>query len=372
MKRILFLIHDLGQGGAEKVLVNLVNNLDFSKYEITVMTLFGGGVNEQFLSKKVKLITIFSNTIPGNSKLMKFFSPAILHKLFIKDFYDVEIAYLEGPSARIISGSQDKKTKLLCWIHSEQRNISHMSYAFRSKSEAIKCYKKFDEIICVSESIKKDLSAIINDLKKVEVLYNTVESEKIKEFSKEKAEEIVDNGYPIIIAVGSLKPIKGFDRLLRVVKRLIDNRVYLNLYLLGKGPLEDSLKKYVSDNNLQEYVSFLGYQLNPYKYIARADLFVCSSWSEGFSTAVTEALIVGTPVCTVDVPGMKELLGEKNEYGVITKNSEDALYDGIYKLLNNKKLLREYQEKAKKRGLMFSSDITVGAVEKVLDEVTEQ
>ena len=103
MKKILFLIHDLGQGGAEKVLVNLVNNMDFSKYEITVMTLFGGGVNEQFLSEKVKLINIFSNTIPGNSKLMKFFSPAILHKLFIKDFYDVEIAYLEGPSARIIS-----------------------------------------------------------------------------------------------------------------------------------------------------------------------------------------------------------------------------------------------------------------------------
>ena len=372
MKKILFLIHDLGQGGAEKVLVNLVNNMDFSKYEITVMTLFGGGVNEQFLSEKVKLINIFSNTIPGNSKLMNFFSPAILHKLFIKDFYDVEIAYLEGPSARIISGSQDKKTKLFCWIHSEQRNISHMSYAFRSKSEAIKCYKKFDEIICVSESIKKDFSAIINDLKKVEVLYNTVESEKIKELSKEKVEEIVDNGYPIIIAVGSLKPIKGFDRLLRVVKRLIDNQVYLKLYILGKGPLEDSLKKYVSDNNLQEYVSFLGYQLNPYKYIDRADLFVCSSWSEGFSTAVTEALIVGTPVCTVDVPGMKELLGDKNEYGVITENSDDALYDGMFKLLNDKKLLREYQEKAKERGLMFSSDITVGAVEKVLDEVTER
>ena len=67
MKKILFLIHDLGQGGAEKVLVNLVNNMDREKFDITVTSLFGGGVNEQFLSKEVRLNVCHKKAFPGNS-----------------------------------------------------------------------------------------------------------------------------------------------------------------------------------------------------------------------------------------------------------------------------------------------------------------
>ena len=85
MKKILFLIHDLGHGGAEKVLVNLGNNMDRSKFDITVMSLFGGGVNEQFLSPDVRYITCFKKAIPGNSHLMKLLSPKIIHKWLIKD-----------------------------------------------------------------------------------------------------------------------------------------------------------------------------------------------------------------------------------------------------------------------------------------------
>ena len=71
MKKVLFLIHDLGQGGAEKVLVNLVNNMDNSKFDITVMTLFDSGENRQFLRKSVRYKTWCKKMIPGNSHLMK-------------------------------------------------------------------------------------------------------------------------------------------------------------------------------------------------------------------------------------------------------------------------------------------------------------
>ena len=117
MKKILFLIHDLGQGGAEKVLVNLVNNMDPEQFDITVMTLFGGGVNEQFLKPHIRYRTVFRKSFPGNSHVMKLFSPERLHRWFIKDHYDIEIAYLEGPDSRIISGCSDKDTKLVSWIH---------------------------------------------------------------------------------------------------------------------------------------------------------------------------------------------------------------------------------------------------------------
>ena len=84
MQKVLFLIHDLGQGGAEKVLVNLVNNMDYSKFDITVMTLFDSGENRQFLGKNVKYRTWCKKMFPGNSRLMKLFSPEMLHQMILK------------------------------------------------------------------------------------------------------------------------------------------------------------------------------------------------------------------------------------------------------------------------------------------------
>ena len=113
-------------------------------------------------------------------------------------------------------------------------------------------------------------------------------------------------------------------------------------------------------------ICFLGYQTNPYKYMSKCDLFVCASFAEGFSTAATEALIVTTPVCTVEVSGMKEMLGENNEYGIVTENNEDSLYQGIKQLLDDPDLLAHYKEKAARRGKDFRTANTVKAVEDML------
>jgi len=85
MKKVLFLIHDLCQGGAEKVLVNLVNNMDKELFDVTVMTLFDVGVNKQFLKKDVKYKSCFKHPIPGNSHYMKLLSPKQLYNWLIKD-----------------------------------------------------------------------------------------------------------------------------------------------------------------------------------------------------------------------------------------------------------------------------------------------
>ena len=119
---------------------------------------------------------------------------------------------------------------------------------------------------------------------------------------------------------------------------------------------------------MKDCVSLLGYDTNPYKYLAKCDLFVCSSQTEGFSTAATEAFIVGIPVCTTDVSGMRELLGENNEYGLITENNELALYDGIKTLIDNQELLASYSKKAIERSACFSAYATTKNVEKVLLE----
>ena len=323
--RILFMIPSLAEGGAEKVLVNLVNNMNHKCFEVTVQTLFDGGVNRQFLQPWIEYKTCFAHVFKGNTKILKLFSPKYLFKKFVKDEYDIIVSYLEGPTARIVSGCENAKVKLVSWIHVEQHNMENLAKAFRSEKEAIECYNRFDNTVCVSKFVRDDFVSILNFNKKCEVLYNTVESEQILKKSKKEALEIKNDEKFKIIAVGTLKESKGYERLFRIVSKLVKEEYPVHLYVLGKGPLEEKLKNYILENVLQESITLLGYHTNPYKIVAKCDLFVCSSFAEGFSTATTEALIVGTPVCTVEVSGMKEMLGE-NEYGIITENNEEDLY----------------------------------------------
>ena len=370
MRKILFLIHDLGQGGAEKVLVNLVNHMNRSEFDISVTALFGGGVNEQFLAEDICFRTVFPKEFPGNSKLMKLMSPEQLHKLCVKDIYDIEVSYLEGPSARVISGCKNPDTKLVSWIHVEQHTMDRLSRSFRNEQEASKCYNRFDQTICVSQYVHDDFCRIMNFQKPCEVLYNTVESDKILEWSRQSENELIEDGNMRLIAVGTLKKSKGYMRLLSIIKELRDKKYSVHLYILGTGPLQLEMEKFIRKNELQNTVTMLGYQTNPYKYISKCDLFVCASYAEGFSTATTEALIVGIPVCTVEVSGMREMLGD-NEYGIITDNKDEALYDAIERLLSNPKLLKHYKEKAIERGKMFSTDITVKKVEDFFESLVE-
>ncbi|MBR3988362.1 MAG: glycosyltransferase [Clostridia bacterium] len=369
MKKILFLIHDLGQGGAEKVLVNLVNNMDSAKFDITVVTIFGGGVNEQFLKPHIKLRSVFKKAFPGNSKIMKLFTPKFLHRWFIKEHYDIEVSYLEGPSARIISGCPSKDTKLVSWIHVQQETKERLSGSFKSFSEARSCYERFDNTVCVSEFVKNDFSSILSFNKPIEVLYNTVESDVIRILSEEKDVNFTEDNKLRLIAVGTLKQSKGYVRLLNVIKKLDDENYPVHLYILGIGPLKEELEAIINKESMDSYVTLLGYDTNPYKYVAKSDVFVCASFAEGFSTAATESLIVGTPVVTVEVSGMKEMLGDNDEYGIVTENNEDALYEGIKKMISTPGMLEDYAKRAEERGKYFSTENTVKAVERMFDSL---
>ena len=366
-KKILFLIHDLGPGGAEKVLVNLVNNMDATKFDITVMALFGGGVNEQFLKPHIRLINCFHKAIRGNSHLMKLLTPRQLHTWLIKEHYDIEVSYLEGPSARIISGCPYPDTKLVSWIHVEQHTKKLAAQSFRSYKESCQCYARFHQTVCVSEYVMQDFSSLYPVLKNLCVLYNTNETAQILEQSAEPVEPgIFRDGEIRLCGVGKLVPIKGFDRIARIHIRLRKEGYPVHTYVLGEGAERLKLESYIQANGLEDSFTLLGYRTNPYKYVADCDLFLCASTAEGFSTAATEALIVGTPVCTVEVSGMKEMLGENNEWGIVTDNDEEALYQGIKKLLDNPALLAHYKKQATIRGRDFSTEKTVAAVEHML------
>ena len=368
MTKILFLIHDLGHGGAEKVLVNLVNNMDPEKFDITVQTLFDVGENRQFLKPHIRYVGGCKKDFPGNSHIMKLATPKQLHKMLIKEHYDIEVAYLEGPAARVISGCQDEKTKTVCWIHCTMPSRKVVAQSFRSYKEATRCYKNFDKMVFVSGGVKKAFwENCPIDEEKSAVLYNINESDVILGKAAENVEVgVFEHDCFNWCGVGKLMANKGYDRMLRIQKRLLDEGYKVHFYALGVGEQQTELEQYCKNNGIAENVTFLGYQLNPYKYVARCDLYVCASHAEGFSTAATEALIVGTPVVTTKVSGMEEMLGSNNEFGIITDNDENALYEGIKKLLDDKELYKHYKEQAAIRGKDFSTEKTVAAVEEML------
>ena len=364
--KILFLILSLGHGGAEKVLVNLVNNMDPEKFDISVTALFGGGVNAQFLKPHIRYRAVFPQPIPGNSHFMKLFSPELLHRLLIREYYDVEVAYLEGSSSRIISGCAAPNTKTVCWIHSTMKQETQFVCCFRSMEEARACYGRFDRSVFVSRGVMEAFREHC-PLERMEVVPNTNETARMVELAKEPVPEGTFPSDEIhLIGVGKLVKLKGFDRLARIHSRLRREGYPIHTYLLGVGEDEGDLRSFAREQGITDSFTLLGYQTNPYKYVSKCDLFVCSSHSEGFSTAATEALIVGTPVCTVRVSGMEEMLGEHDEWGVITENDEEALYQGIKKLLDDPALLAHYKKQAALRGRDFRTEYTVQAAQRVL------
>ena len=367
MKKVLFLIPNLGGGGAERVLVNLVNNLDKSKYDVTVRTLFKSNVNSKYLKSDVRYIEGKFKQFRGNVHLFKLFSPKFLYKLFIKDKYDIVVSYLEGPTARIVSGCPDKNTKKVSWIHVEQDGEKALAHSFRSVAEAKKCYKSYDLTVCVADTVKQNFLSLV-DVDNCIVLYNTNETEKILSLADEPIDEKLSDKINVF-SVGRLTHQKGYDRLINVHKRLVNEGIEHHIYILGTGDEEEKLAQMINDNNLNKTFHFLGFTDNPYKYVKAADMFICSSRREGFSTAVTESLIVGTPVVSTNCSGAYELLGNNNEYGIVTENNEDGIYAGLKRMLLDGDLRNNYANQAAIRGQKFSTEKTVEAVQEMFESL---
>lgn len=386
-KKILFVIHTLGIGGAEKILVNLANNLA-KDYDITVMTIINTGGFRKHLNKNVTYKSVFSlgkqdshgeiNNDAGSllsnkdsfiKKIIvllyqcfwKIMPVKILHKLVIKEHYDIEIAFLEGITAKFVSGNIDPKTKKIAWIHVDLLNERKSEKIFLNQKNEKKCYEKFDKIVCVSQNVKESFIKKFDfNENKILVKYNPIDIDEIEHKANETCEIMNDTDFNII-SVGRLSLQKGYDRLLRIVKKLNDEGFDFKLYIVGIGPEYEKLNCYKKQNLLNN-VFFLGYQPNPYPLMKNADLFVCSSRAEGFSTVVSEVSILNTPTITTLCSGMKELFGE-NEYGIVVENNEDALYEGLKLLLENKHLLEKYRKKLYLLKERFNMQKTISEVE---------
>lgn len=364
MKKILFLIDSLGGGGAERALVNLVEVLDKTKYDITVKTIYDKGIYKEKLSENVKYKTIGLPIIRGMNYILKFIPAKILHKMWIKDKYDIEVAFLEGISTKVISAA-NKETKKFAWIRIDMAKYNQYKACYLTKKDMIKSYRNMDKIAFVGEDSKKSFEEIVGIKENLFVVRNIVKIDEMINKSKENVEICIDKK-PILLSIGRLEFQKGYDRLCNIHKKLIAEGLYHTTIIIGEGSQKSEIEKFIKENKLQNTLKIIDFQENPFKYIRVCDWFVSSSRFEGFSSVIREATILGKPIIATECSGVKEVLGN-SEYGIVVENSEEELYKAIKKVLLDKNLKEYYKDMIERRKVIFNYSETVNTNMKFLD-----
>lgn len=373
MIKILFLINTLGGGGAERVLVNLVNNMDTSVFDITVETMFGEGVNADLLNKNIRRIAKNDPCPPGIAYIFRFMSEKALYKHFIgNEHYDILVAYMHGAPVKVIAGCNDPDVKKIAWLHNGDPETGTFFRFWSKRSDAFKAYAGCDAVVGVSQSVADAFSAYTGIKENIRVVYNTNDAAKITEAAKEPVDIPFDPDSLNVVSVGRLGKEKGYERLFAVCEKIRSEGFPVTVSIIGAGSEEEALRRLIAENNAVDHFRLIGFRSKPYAYVAKADVFVCSSYTEGLSTAVTEAVILGVPVVSTDVSGAKEILGENNEYGIVTENSENGLYTGIKEMLSDPDKRRHYAEKAKERAAFFATEKTVNEAQELFEELHNQ
>lgn len=370
MIRILFFIDALSGGGAEKVLQTLVNNMNQQKFEITVQTIEEVDPNG-LLVPGIRYRAINRCKTNWGRKLFSYWLRLCaefrwLYPLYIKDDYDIEVAYLECGPTKIMAGSTNQKALKLAWVHCDLEKKEGIS----AQAEKLKkYYQAYDKVICVSENVKDSFIRLFGAEPEAVVLHNVNDEADI--LTKAEAFGVPRAKGTNLVAVGRLTNQKGFDRLLEACSLLKRDGYVFRLRVLGEGPERPSLETQIQQNQLGDYVQLLGFQGNPYPYMKAADLLVCSSRYEGLSTVITEALILGKAVVTTPCTGMDELLGD-SEYGLITEDSAEGIYTGLKKMLDEPELLKHYASAAKARGRDFSKNTILSQTEQFFTDSLEK
>lgn len=391
-KKLLIAVHTLQLGGVEKIVINLLKMMDKEKYDITLLSLVNDGVfveealnipgikykyffesyfkksRSDINSKHYKLSCKLMNIIwKWYLFLIKRF-PSYLYKKNIQEVYDIEIAFLEGKVAKIIANSNNNQSKKIAWIHTDIENISRASI-FNNLDDEINCYKKFDKIVCVSNDVKYHFTQKTGISNNVIVQVNPINSEEILRKSEEPITKDLKKDGIIISAVGRLAYEKGYDRLLKIHRKLLRENIKNTIWIIGEGAERENLERYIEENSLKDTVTLVGYSENPYKYVKESDVFVCSSRIEGLSSVVIEAALLNKPIVTTLCSGMKDILGKDNENALIVPNDTYNLYLGVKKVILNKNLREKYKENIKKVTQKFDMNTVISNIDKLLESL---
>lgn len=382
MKKILFIVPSLKGGGVEKVLINMIKKMSDEKYDITILAILDEGERKSELPSKVHYKSIWKREfkiggkrIKGTDRLFKWIfstlSPKILHKLFINEKYDIEVDYWGQEGLKLVLGS-GKQVRKYAFIHIDMNtgSMQNSIFPFKTWAKLKEAYTRMDKIINVSEDCQKSMTERfdlnLEEQKKNIVKYNINLNNEILQKASEKLDYKYDKEKNILCTSGRLCKQKGFERLITICGQLKKQGMNFELWILGEGEERTRLEKAILDNQLEQHVKLLGYQSNPYKYMSHADIFVCSSFYEGFSTVVSEAVILGIPIVTTNCTAAREILGD-SEFGLVTEIDDNSLYEGLREMLTNKQMYQEYQKKVLERQAFFDMDMRLAQMEELFE-----
>ncbi|MCI3938028.1 glycosyltransferase [Chryseobacterium aahli] len=379
-KKILIRIGSLRHGGAEKVLVTFLKNLPEDKYEIDLLlNLYSGKylpevpkwINVIYLNKGEMITTNRLQDIPEKAarvifqRVLKEF-PDLLYTLILKDKkYDIEFAAIHGMRDEILHSSHHSSKKII-WIHNDLSQVKEYT------NEEIRKFFGFDSIMVISKKIEQlfhDLAKNEAEKQKIVKIYNPLDTKEILT----KAEQPVinyqfDETIPTFISVGTVFPQKGFDRLLKVHKKLLDEGLKHKVLIVGDGYDFENIRNLKTELGVDETATMLGFTDNPYPYFKHSDFYILSSRYEGFPTVLFEAITLNKKIIATEVSGVNEMLNN-GELGLIVENSEEGIYQGMKKALTEPESFSEFTEKLQNYTMPFNLDHSVARIVSVLDEL---
>ena len=379
-KKILIRIGSLRHGGAEKVLVTFLKNLPRDKYEIDLLlNLYSGKyltdvpdwVNVMYLNRGEMITTNRPKDIPTKiyrvvyQRLLKKY-PKILYKRKLKNkVYDIEFAAIHGFMDEVLQ-SPLRSSKKLMWIHNDLSQVSGYT------PEKIRRFFHYDKVMVISEKIQQtflDLAKTETEKQKIIRIYNPLDTNEILTKSEKSVLNYTfDKNIPTFISVGTVFPQKGFDRLLTVHKRLLDEGFQHRVLIVGDGYDFENVKKLKTELGVDKTATMLGFTDNPYPYFRAADFYILSSRYEGYPTVLFEAITLKKNIIATDVSGVTEML-ENGKLGLITENSEEGIYLGMKKALSNPEHFQSYQNHLENYEMPFNLKNSVDKIMEIIDNL---
>ncbi len=351
--KILFVLnHFQFSDGVAATLRSLIQNIDKNKYELHLLPLYK--LDHNFLKPVESMVTVhrgFGFYFRGMSALISKIPLKWLYHFFVKDKYDIEVAYQYGLSTKMISISPNPNK--ICWMHTYDSNLTLRS-----------SYCKFPKIVNVAKIGSDKLHN--EGFSQADYCYNIIDEENIIKQASE-FNSVPTTSKKIVITVCRIDPDKAILRQIKCIEKIsgIDNKY--EFWIVGNGTDFPVVQDYVSRHRLESYIKLFGSQNNPYKYLVNASLYFCGSLREGFSTACQEAAILGIPVVSTDVDGAKELI-EIAECGEVIPNNEEAITERLTAILSDNELIKHWKEIAQNTKSKFFKENRIAKIEKVLIE----
>lgn len=340
-KKVAIFQQDLSVGGIQKALISILNSLDYSQLKVDLY-LFS---QDNFYSEIPHDVNIIY--IKKCNKILKYLPFAFFKKLrrnfVLGKKYDLAIDFNGYQNDTAFGVLCTNALRKVLWIHSdlEKRYEYERKYRYIFKVSKNK-FSIYNQFVFVSEGAKEAFQRLysLKD-KKTFVIPNYLDTKLIVEKAQEECDLKVNDQVYNLVTMGRMVYAKGFDLLLDDFKKVLSYRKDVHLYFIGDGVERKNLEKKVQENNLTNYVTFLGKHSNPYKYLKVMDGFVLTSRYEGQGIVIMEAKTLG-----LDIFISKNL--EKYNIGI-------KGYDDISKALSqasrrDKKidLLENYNNKIKK------------------------